>query len=91
MADDSSVVNHGDDALGVVALGTFKWVDFINVLDEPGSVGFGVAVQWSFIKMQGGGGVDILLVVSLPSCPITVPAVIVHEMFVLVGYDRRCR
>ena len=77
-ADDGGIVNDSDDAHGVVAFGAFERIHLVDLLDEPGPVGFGFANRWCFVQVEGGVAVlGLGCSIALPPCPITVPAVIV--------------
>jgi len=49
-ADDCGIVNDSDDAHGVVAFGAFERIHLVDLLDEPGPVGFGFANRWCFVQ-----------------------------------------
>ena len=51
-ADDSSVVDDGDDAHGIFTFWAFQRVDFIDFPDKPGPVGFGFVIQRRLVQVQ---------------------------------------
>ena len=83
-ADDSSVVDDGDDAHGIFTFWAFQRVDFIDFLDKPGPVGFGFVVQRRLVQVQGGAGGGTWICISLSPCPVTVPAIVTYEVLVFV-------
>ena len=56
-----------------------------DFLDESGPVGFRLTRQRGLVEVQGGGGLGTLPGIPLPPSPVTVPAVVTHEVFALVG------
>ena len=83
-SNNNGVIDNGDDTHGVVTLGAFKRVDFVDLLNEPGPVGVLFAIDWGLVQVPGSG-VGTCVGIPLPTSPITVPAIIANEVFVSIG------
>lgn len=74
----------------MVAFRAFQGIDFVDLLDEPGSVGLGRVVGRCLVQVQGSGGVGAAgFGVALVAGAVAVLPVVAHEVLVLVGDVRQ--